>query len=74
MTGPRLRLWIAWEIAINVAREMRFQSAALLALQKAAEAYLARLFADTNLCTIHAKHVTIIPNHIKLARRICREQ
>ena len=40
------------------------------ALQEAAEAYLAGLFEDTNLCAIHAKRVTIMPKGIQLARRI----
>ena len=35
--------------------KVRFQSAAVMALQEAAEAYLVGLFKDTNLCTIHAK-------------------
>ena len=34
---------------------------AVLALHEAAEAYLVCFFEDTNLCTIHAKHVTIMP-------------
>ena len=58
------------EIAIEVAQEMRFQSLVLLALQEATEAYLMRLFEDTNLCTIHARRVTIMPKDIQLARRI----
>jgi histone H3/H4 len=33
---------------------------AVLALQEALEAYLVGLFEDTNLCAIHAKHVTIM--------------
>jgi histone H3 len=37
------------------------QSTALLALQEASEAYLVRLFEDSNDCAIHAKHVTIMP-------------
>jgi histone H3 len=41
---------------------------AVLALQEVSEAYLVGLFEDTNLCTIHAKHVTIMPRDIKLAR------
>ena len=45
----------------------------LLALQEAAEVYLVGLFEDTNLCTIHARHVTIMPKDIQLARRICGE-
>ena len=35
--------------------KVRFQSAAVMALQEAAEAYLVGLFEDTNLCVIHAK-------------------
>ena len=50
--------------------KVRFQSAAVMALQEAAEAYLVGLFEDTNLCTIHAKRVTIMPKDIQLARRI----
>ena len=49
---------------------VRFWSSALMALQEAAEAYLVRLFEDTNLCAIHAKWVTIMPKDIQLARRI----
>ena len=48
----------------------RWQAAAVGALQEAAEAYLVGLFEDTNLCTIHAKRVTIMPRDIQLARRI----
>ena len=51
--------------------KVRFQSAAIMALQEAAEAYLVGLFEDTNLCAIHAKRVTIMPKDIQLARRIC---
>ena len=58
------------EIAIEVAQEMRFQSSALLVLQEAAKVYLVGLFKDTNLCAIHARHVTIMPKDIQLARRI----
>ena len=58
------------EIAADLRTDIRFQSSALLALQEAAEAYLVRLFEDTNLCAIHAKRVTIMPKDILLARRI----
>ena len=54
--------------------KVRFQSAAIMALQEAAEAYLVGLFEDTNLCTIHAKQVTIMPKDIQLARRIHGER
>jgi len=53
-----------------VQTDLRFQSHAVLALQEAAEAYLVGLFEDTNLCAIHAKHVTIMPKDIQLVRRI----
>ena len=52
------------ENAVEVAHEMQFQSLALLVLQKAAKVYLMGLFEDTNLCAIHARHVTIMPKDI----------
>ena len=48
--------------------------AAVMALQKAVEAYLVLLFEDTNLCTIHTKQVTIMSKDMQLARRICGER
>ena len=45
-----------------------------MALQEATEAYLVRLFEDTNLCAIHMKRVTIVPKDIQLARRIRGER
>ena len=54
--------------------KVRFQSLAIAALQEASEAYLVRLFEDTNLCAIHAKRVTIMPKDIQLARRIRGER
>ena len=62
------------EIAQDFEKDVRFQSAAVAALQEAAEAYLVGLFEDTNLCAIHAKRVTIMPKDIQLARRIRGEQ
>ena len=58
------------EIAQVLRHDLRFQSAAVMALQEASEAYLVRLFEDTNLCAIHAKRVTIMPKDMQLARRI----
>ena len=58
------------EIAQDFKTDLRFQSAAILCLQEAAEAYLVGLFEDTNLCTIHARRVTITPKDLQLARRI----
>ena len=54
--------------------KVRFQSAAVMALQEAAEAYLVGLFEDTNLCAIHARRVTIMPKDIQLAQRIRGER
>jgi histone H3 len=62
------------EIAQDFKPDLRFQSAALAALQEAAEAYLVGLFEDTNLCALHAKRVTIMPKDMQLARRIRGER
>mmetsp|Transcript_23850 Transcript_23850/g.34982 ORF Transcript_23850/g.34982 Transcript_23850/m.34982 type:complete len:134 (-) Transcript_23850:168-569(-) len=51
-------------------KEYRWQADALIALQEAAESHLVGLFEDANLCTIHAKRVTVMPKDIQLARRI----
>ena len=58
------------EIADDFKKDLRFQGLALYALQEAAEAYLACLFEDTNVCAIHAKRVTIMPKDIQIARRL----
>jgi histone H3 len=58
------------EIAQNLSSGWRFQSTALLALQEAAEAYLAGLFESAYLCALHAKRVTLMPRDMQLARRI----
>jgi histone H3/H4 len=63
------------EIAQDFKTDLRFQSAAIGALQESSEAYLVSFFEDTNLCAIHAKCVTITPKEIQLAqphtRRTC---
>jgi len=63
----RLVREICQEVAVG---ELRFQSAAIKALQEASEAFLVGLFEDTCLCAIHAKRVTIMPKDMSLARRI----
>ena len=62
------------EIVQDFKTNLRFQSAAILCLQEAAEAYLVRLFDDANLCAIHARRVTVMPRDIILARRIRGER
>lgn len=73
------------ETAENFSREhLRWTVTAIEALQCAAEAYLTSIFEDayvistvslhlilfSNLCTIHAKRVTVMVRDIQLARRI----
>ena len=58
------------EVAQQFSMIFRFRSSTITALQEASEAYLVRLFEDTNLCTIHAKCVTIMRKDIQLARHI----
>ena len=43
----------------------------IMALKQAAEARLVGMFEDVNLCAIHTRCVTIMPNDIQLANRIC---
>jgi histone H3 len=62
------------EIAQDYKVDLKFQSAAILALQESAEAYLVGLFEDTNLCAMHAKRTTIMPKDMQLARRIRGEK
>ena len=63
------------EIAQDFKTDLRFQSAAIGALQEASEAYLVSLFEDTNLCAIHAKRVTVRTPFLmsvhSRSRRIC---
>jgi len=44
------------------------------ALQEAVEAYLTKMFEDTQSCAIHAKRITIQIKDIQLARRIRGER
>ena len=63
--------WLVREIAQEIGKtDMRFQGSTIICLQEAAEAYLVSLLEDANLCTIHAKRVTIMPKDVQLARRI----
>ena len=58
------------EIAIDFKSDLQMQSTALLALQEASEAYLVRLFEDTNECAMHRERVTIMPKDMRLAQCI----
>ena len=50
--------------------QVRFQSTALAALQKAAENCIVGLFEDINLLAVHARRVMMMPQDIRLALRI----
>ena len=62
------------EVAMNLLEgrgtDWRFQSAAILALQEASEAFLVTLFEDSVLCAMHAKRITVMTRDMELARRI----
>ena len=66
--------WLVHEIAQAVGKtDLCFQGSTIICLQEAAEAFLVSLMEDANLCTIHAKRVTIMPKDIQLACRIWGE-
>jgi histone H3 len=62
------------EIAQDFKSDLRFQSAAINALQEAAESYMVGVFEDTNLATIHTKRTTIMPKDMQLALKIRGER
>ena len=49
------------EIVQGIRANLHFQSTAIMALQEAGEVFLVGLLEQVNLCTIHAKHMTIMP-------------
>ena len=58
------------EIAQDYKADLRFERAAIDALQEAYEAYMVGLFEDTQEIAIHARRMTIMVKDMKLARRI----
>lgn len=58
----------------NNSGNLRYQAAALGALQEAAEAYLVQYFEDSYLCTLHAKRVTLFVSDMQLCRRLQRHR
>ena len=69
-----IRKHLVHEILQGFGMGFRVTPAMMMALQEAAEAYLVQLLEDSNLCAIHAKHITIQPKDIQLVRRICEER
>ena len=62
------------ELASAQKEGLRFQSSAVQALQEATESYVISLLADTNLCAIHTRRVTIQPKDVQLALRLRGER
>ena len=60
------------EVAGKMCPTLRFQSAAILALQEASESFLVTMFEDVNVCALHAGRVTIQVKDIRLWNRMIR--
>ena len=58
------------EIAEDVKKGLRWQVAAIMALQEAMEDYLVNLFCDCVIEAIHGRRVTVMPKDIHITRRI----
>ena len=58
------------EICEDEKSGLRWQAAAIMALQEAMEDYLANLFCDCVLEAIHGRRVTVMPKDIHITRRI----
>ncbi|AIN97402.1 histone H3 variant, putative [Leishmania panamensis] len=58
------------EVMSTIKDTMRMRSSALEAIQEATECYIVSLLGDANLCTIHAKRVTLYPRDLQLAMRL----
>lgn len=71
--APFIRLVreIAFGTALGAKTDIRFQQGAIDALRESSEAYIVKLFEDTNELCIHAKRVTITLSDMRLARRLC---
>ena len=52
----------------------RWQNVAVIAMQEATEAWVVKLFEDTNLTCIHRRRITVEPKDIQLTRRVRGER
>ena len=59
--------------AMKYNTEMRFQRAAIEALQEGSEALLVKLFEITNILASHAKRITILKKDVEFAKYILNE-
>ena len=57
----------------DMSEQFRFQSDIVPLLQEAAQSHLIQVMEDANLCTIHAKRITVKPIDVQLARRVRHE-
>lgn len=55
---------------VSFSTELRFQAAALVIFQEAAENFLVSLMEDANRCAAHAKRVTLLPRDIVLIYKL----
>ncbi|KAI4291939.1 histone H3 [Pancytospora philotis] len=55
---------------VSASDELRFQAAALVIFQEAAENFLVSLMEDANRCAAHAKRVTLLPRDIVLIYKL----
>ncbi|RMF07356.1 MAG: hypothetical protein D6773_03615, partial [Alphaproteobacteria bacterium] len=62
------------EVANAAKGGLRWQAAAVSAMQEATEAYAVGLLSDSNLCALHARRVTVMPRDVHLARRLRGER
>lgn len=62
------------EIVTTFKDTIRMSSSALEAIQEATESYVVNVLGDANLCTIHAKRVTLFPKDLQLAMRLRGER
>lgn len=59
---------------LNMKDSIRIRSSALDAMQEATESYITSVLSDANLCTIHARRVTLFPKDLQLALRLRGER
>ncbi|QDZ23826.1 histone H3 [Chloropicon primus] len=58
------------EKLVDAKENYRWTRDGIEALQHAAEAYIVDVFESANLCTVHAKRVTLMPKDLHLAMRL----
>ncbi|CBZ25736.1 putative histone H3 variant [Leishmania mexicana MHOM/GT/2001/U1103] len=62
------------EIMSTFKDTMHMRHSAMEAIQEATESYVVSVLGDANLCTIHAKRVTLYPKDLQLALRLRGER